>query len=244
MANSLTLVSFKREYFPHTKEDFNLMKSRLVTVFRIPESMLSFLQGSLLKNLKINIVSFHDVYESELEKIIQEHLEGNSAYKVDKNKLLLSYKKSNIDKVNAAYTSFNHSMGRYGFRVIRENRAHPTSPETKILSKFEVRHDPELNPSFFFGDLIPEVVEVARVHLSPSAALSFKSRPSVHNQGKTTFLVQFEDKFGKDWSTAFSRSFDLSSLDGQEVAALTNLMMSLVNHSKAYTPPKTKPTER
>jgi len=130
-------------------------------------------------------------------------------------------------------------MGRYGIRVVRENK---TKSETSVMSRLEMNADPSINPSFYFGDLVQETSEVARLHLSKYAALVFTSRPSKMHPGRRTFGIEFQDKMGEEWVTAFSRAFDLDAIDKKEVTDLVNVFISLVNHAEHYTPPVTPKT--
>jgi hypothetical protein len=240
---SITLVRFKDELFPRSNEDFLLLKQSQVTVFRIPMNLLDYLKETLLKKINIKIVDFPSVYKEGVLKFKTSVLDPNEIRsKFDKNSILIGYKKDQIDLVNSSCVRLQHQLGRFGFKVLRENKPDHKRPDSHMVSRLEVTADPDLNPSYYFGDFIPELCENAIVNLSASARLSFKSRASKLNPGKTTFCLEFQDKFGEEWVPAFSRAFDLKSLDRGEVAVLINQLMSLSNSAEHYVPPVTPKT--
>jgi hypothetical protein len=243
MVKRITLVKFKDELFPRSEADFQALKAAQVTVFRIPENLLDYLKETLLRKHTIHIVDFPSVYKEGMLKFKSAVLDKNNIRsKFDKNVTLLGFDRSDIELLNNACVRLTNQMGRFGLKVLRENKPDHRDPENKMVCRLEVVPDPEINPSYYFGDFISEFNESAVVHLSKSARLSFKSRPSRLNPGKTTFCLEFQDLFGEEWQSAFSRAFDLHSLDRAEVAVLINQLMKLSNSAEHYVAPVTPKT--
>lgn len=234
IVTTINLVDFKSELFPFTDADFQALKDHHVSVFRIPRPLLGTLQASLLKRCTINVMPFSDVYRKYAEKL-QASLHP-ARVKFERNIVLIAYHKNDTEHVNGICSRFINFMGQYGMRAVRETRPRDND---QMLSRIEVKPDAEINPSFYFGDLIPESVEIARLHLSKVAALVFTSRMSRINIGRRTFGIEFQDKLGDEWVTAFSRAFDLSSVSAREVTDIVNIFITLVNTGDHYVPPVT-----
>jgi hypothetical protein len=237
---TINLVDFKSELFPFAASDFQALKDHHVSVFRIPRPLLGTLQASLLKKCTVNVFPFSEVYEGYSEKL-QASL-SPARVKFERNIILIAYEKSDTERINEICLRFQNFMGQYGMKATRETKPRDDS---RMLARIEIKPDAEINPSFYFGDLVPESVEIARLHLSKVAALVFTSRPSKINVGRRTFGIDFQDKLGDEWVTAFSRAFDLSSVSTREVTEIVNIFISLVHHGEHYTPPVTpKKTQR
>lgn len=242
---TVTLVKFKDELFPRSGADFQLLKSCHVTVFRIPENLLGYLQSTLLKKVNVKIVDFPSVYQAGLLAFKDSTLDPlGIKSKFQKNIILMSYQKELIEDVNISCLKLTSALGKFGFKIVRENKPNPTAPDTHFLTRLEVVADPDINPSYYFGDFMSDFVEHAVINLSGVARISFRARPSKLNPGKTTFSLEFQDKFGDEWVAAFSRAFDLNHLDRDEVSRLVNQLISMSNAAEHYAPPKKQPTKQ
>ena len=234
---TIKLVEFRSELFPLAESDFKALRDHHVSVFRIPRPLIGTLKVSLLKRARIEVIPFSEVYQSLVEKL-QSSL-PDARFKTERNIVLIAFDSDDLTRVNEVCTKFQHYLGRYGIKVLRESKS---KSETSFITRLEMTADPGINPSFYFGDLVEETSEIARLHLSNFAALVFTSRPSKMHPGRKTFGIEFQDKMGEEWVTAFSRAFDLGSLEKKEVTDLVNLVISLVGHSDHYEPPVTPKT--
>lgn len=241
MKTHIQLVNNRNELFPLSKEDFEALLSLKVSNFRISVSLLETLKLSLLKRASVEIIPFDEAFSNILDKF--KEAVKPAKIKVQGNVILLLFSTDDTVRINDLCSSLTTFMGRYGMKVTRETKVH-NEEEKLFISRILIEPDSDINPSVFFGDSIEESVENCRLHLSSVAALVFISRPSKIYPGKRTFGIEFQDKIGDNWETAFSRHFDLKSVSTKEVTQVINLFISLVNSHENFVPPVTPKTTR
>jgi len=242
----LCLVRFKGEYFPADEQSFRLMKESKLTVFRIPEQILPTLQHTLLKGFSVEVMPFAVVYKRTLESFHRERLSKLTSinWKVESNLVYLAFSQAELEEANQYIMELGFVMGRYGVKVARENRLktdHEGKPSRHMV-RLECKADPDVNPSEFFRNAIPPAEEVVRLNITSCASLLFTSRPSRSNPGRNAVGLAFEDHLNGEWVQAFSREFNLASVDHEQVVKVINWLIHVANQSKGYKPPVTPVT--
>lgn len=242
----LRLVLFKGEYFPANETSFKLMKEAKLTVFRIPVQILPTLEHTMLKGFSVVVDPFSLVYKQVLDTFYKTRLSNlpSLKWKTESNLILLAFDQTDLETANQYIMELGFVLGRYGVKVARENRVRSDSEgkPSRHSVRLECKADPDLNPSEFFRNAIPPAEEIVRFNLTSCASLLFSSRPSKAHPGRSSLGLAFEDHLGGEWVQAFSREFNLSAIDPDQVNQVINWLIHVVNQSKAYKPAVTPPT--
>lgn len=244
----LHLVSFCGELFPYDDEAFQTMKARHLTVFRLPEEMLPTLKHTLLRGLDIRISPFPDVYRSFMEFFIQKRLSAIPEIRTrpDRRLLYLAFDHKHLEIANPIIQEFGFLLGRFGIKVIRENRTvndREGKPD-RALVRLECKPDPDINPSVYFRDAIPSPEGSVRLNISNCASLVFGTKPSAMFPGRLALSLSFEDKLGDEWVQAFVREFNQAQIQQKQLVDVMNFLLDLFNRTRSYTPPVLPKTKR
>lgn len=230
----LTLVKLKGQYFPLSEADYKLLCDKHVAVFRISEENLTLLSSILLKGVRIEQRLFRDVYPELLNAFIEglnasSDEEGAYDFKHEANWILVRTEtpdeETGESRLNAMHKFSNmlvEYMGRYGLRTKQESKTR----EKYVLTRLEFIPDPDIVPSFYFGNKEDYNTPLRMVfNMGKSARLVFNKRQNIG--GEATMAITFEDRFGDHWQEAFTRAFPMSLLAEKDCTTAIEFFVEL-----------------
>jgi hypothetical protein len=228
---TITLVSYKGEYFPFKIADLATLKQKYVFVFRIKQSLLDTLRPTLLKGVNIEVIDWQDLYPSVLAAFLSS-IENTAEYSEVGNKVDMRYAsdEESVREINARIDKFVNHLGRWGFKVRRENKPEQKSGGARLLTRLTILADENINPSYFFGSTLSADTKpkISAIHLSSSAKLELEVSASTMRAGATILSIRFCDKVGDDWVPSLQRAFDTSSVKEDDLMNTVKLLLALI----------------
>lgn len=227
---TINLVAYNGEYFPFKNEDLATLKQKYVFVFRIKEQLLDTLKPTLLKGVKVTVIDWQDLYPEVLSSFLAS-LDEVAEYSDNGNKVDMRYAsdEESVKQVNVKIDKFTRYLGRWGFKVRRENKPEQKSNGARLLTRLTILADENINPSYFFGTLNTDTKpKISAIHLSSSAKLELEVSPSTLRPGANVLSIRFCDKVGDDWVPSLQRAFDTSSVKEEDLINTVKLLLALI----------------
>lgn len=216
----MKLTQVGDEFFPVTFQDLEILRKNHVLQTRIGRSSLSLLRRTLLKGVKIEVISG----SSTILKLKEEFFRALSKDKIKfkdekKDRFVVKILPNHQRTVDLHLDTLRGYLIRYGISLTKSFRENPDH----TLMRVALFQDPDVNP--ILGFKTPSTKDLTEqsfiLNLSPVARLNLTYSPvppSEQDKGMVRVKLSFEDKSGGDnWNESFSRSFDSKSLDRSEI---------------------------
>lgn len=221
MSNQLTLVGLKGHLYPHSISDFEILKARGVTNFRLPVSSVPFLKKSKALPPKFEVRSFQNVwepfaesFEKELEAMGLEFcMEGNNIW-------LIRCASAELPKLKLYLAKVALFMRRF---CINCKPDYKTNSKGDSMCKVLFIYSDEINNSYAYVNCKDEFT-ASELHLTEFLKLRVE-RFYLDTSPMVSIIIM--DKTGDVWSESVRRSARHKHLEKKDLEKMAQFLLSL-----------------
>lgn len=234
----LRMARFNNYLFPLTRSDFDILRQHNITTFRIERSLFDTLAKTLLADYLPEVVPFGKQVFPQIISSAFDNLDTDQVrIKVEKNMLRIKYYDAYAEEFNKALAVFTNLLGRFSFSLRRDITKKVDSVN---MVQFTAVFDQTISPSAFYGVHIHENKETSvSIRLSHFARLTLRKAPSNLNVNRMALQIVFEDKEAgtaeERWREVFVRTFELQSMDENELAEAAKFFIGLTSYKLEHT---------
>ena len=211
--HELSLIAFKGHLYPSATEDYEYLRQRGVTTYRLPLSSLPLLKRTRLTKAKVVLLPFMEMWKPFMEHLGSELEKFGPTKLVTAHSLMTMVPTDNVTKLRSYLNKVSLFSRRYCIALTTDTKNRAS--DNMSLCKMQFIYNEDINNSYAFmgrgtaGEHEDPFVEI------PLAG-SVKLRLTRATIGTVpTFQVTVLDKLGENWSEALNRSGKASTISKQ-----------------------------
>lgn len=221
----LNLIAFKGYLYPSNVDDYQYLKRRACTSYRLPLSLLPALKKTRLTKAQINIVPFVELWKPFVEHLETELAEFGDVHLKSAHTLLVVLPTSKYEAVAAYLRKVDKFTRRYCIRldIGRKDRA----SDAMTMLKLDFVYNDKINNSYAFTGLGgSEHTSEDFVELSLAQSVKLRIDRGYVN-GTPTLQVRVLDKAGIAWGEAVNRTGIAEKLSKEELGKLAMFFLEM-----------------
>lgn len=211
----LSLIPFKGHLYPSTTEDYEYLRLRGVTTYRLPLSSLALLKKTRLTKAKVVYVPFMTMWQPFMEHLLSELAKFGDSNLLTAHSLVVHLPTENVHKLKTYLVRTSLFSRRYCISQTTDVKSR-ASDKTSLV-KISFTYNEDLNNSYaFMSSGLTADQEDPYVEIPLAASVKLRLTRTVVNT-VPAFQVTVLDKMGDTWSEALNRSGKALSISKQSL---------------------------
>lgn len=220
--NNLNLLVFKGHLYPSDTADYEYLRARNFTSFRIPIASLPFLKKTRLSQAVVILKEFNQLWSSFIEHLETQLLKYGKVRKDSNHQLRVMVPVDDLKKTQSFLNKTKIFASRYCVSLSLTEKSNSEKTHVVIICKFA--YSESINNSYAFLNILNEDTNSVEMLLEPSLKLRI-TRGIVSNVPTVSWVLL--DRTGEHWSECVHRTGRYSSLNKEQILKVADFLMEL-----------------